>query len=501
MIDVMFRIFSSQSGIVAIMSRQLIRHYGKNSVFRATTLTRLFLAIVVVLVGLRSSMPMAGAAEYIVEDRQTPAPVPRQRTPRTAPDPSQLASGTLSFDGLVGEESTQSILQPIAEDADDNSSWSSEGASVSVIDDAEARYVDDLESEWVVSGDPYDGYAQPLCDESSAWDWTHGLNTWGNACKNACGYMNLLHACKNGCRCCGPGCWTGRADAVMLWRSAPYGRELINNVVAGGGTTPALNADQLESGMAAGPRVQLFRTDACGNAIEFGYLGAWSFQSEKLLTGPGPTAFQAADILGSNGAFQDANVNLTSHIQTIEVNSQTPMGAGNVQFICGIRWLEWAESFSLNGTIPLGPGGPTLTRDWNSRTVNNLYGGQIGFDALVYSSSWLRVESLLKGGAYWNEALSRQSFTGTAGGASVPEVSAYDSPSPAAFVGELGFTGVLPLTSCLDFRFVYLVFWLEGIAQPTRQLSLPVSTTGDPLVLQDGGTVVQGLTLGLEGRW
>lgn len=285
MIDVMFQIFSSQSGIVAIMSRQLIRHYGENSIFRETTLTRLFLAIVVVLVGLSSSMPMAGAAEYIVEDRQTPPPIPRQRTPRTAPDPSQLASGTLSFDGLVGEESTQSILQPIAEDEDEKTSWSSEGASVSVIDDAEARYVDDLESEWVVSGDPYDGYAQPLCDESSAWDWTHGFNTWGsacntwgnacntwgNACKNACGHMNLLHACKQCCHCCRPGCWTGRADAVMLWRSAPYSRELV---ITGPGPvgSPILNANQLESGMAAGPRIQLFRTDACGNAIEFGYL-------------------------------------------------------------------------------------------------------------------------------------------------------------------------------------------------------------------------------------
>ncbi len=505
MIDVMFRIFSSQSGIVAIMSRQLIRHYGKNSIFRETTLTRLFLAIVVVLVGLSSSMPMAGAAEYIVEDRQTPPPIPRQRTPRTAPDPSQLASGTLSFDGLVGEESTQSILQPIAEDEDEKTSWSSEGASVSVIDDAEARYVDDLESEWVVSGDPYDGYAQPLCDESSAWDWTHGFNTWGsacntwgNACKNACGHMNLLHACKQCCHCCRPGCWTGRADAVMLWRSAPYSRNLIN---IGGTTTPALNADQLESGMAAGPRIQLFRTDACGNAIEFGYLGAWSFQSEKVLTGTTTTAFAAADIVGSSGTFQDADVNLTSSIQTIEVNSRTPMGAGNVQFICGIRWLEWTESFSINGRIPTGGGGPTFARDWNSRTVNNLYGGQIGFDALLYSNSWLRVESLLKGGAYWNDALSRQSFIDTSGGGGVPEVSAYDSPSPAAFVGEFGFTGVLPLTSCLDFRFGYLVFWLEGIAQPTQQLSMPVSTTGDPLVLQDSGTVVQGLTLGLEGRW
>ena len=452
----------------------------------------LFRATMIVLAGLSPSIPMVFAAEYIVEDREPPARLPRERTPRTAPDPAQLASGALSFDGLVGEESTESILQPIAEDADDDSSWSSGGASVSVIDDAEAKYVDDLESEWVVSGDTGDLYAPPLCDDNSAWNWTHGLHTWGNACKQACGHMDLLHACKNCYRCCGPGCWTGRADAVMLWRSAPYSRELVRTGPAAGGT-PVLNANQLESGMAAGPRIQLFRTDACGNAIEFGYLGAWNFQSNRVLSGTSINAF-ATDLIGSgNTSFQNGNVDLTSHIQTIEVNSRTPMAAGNVQFICGVRWLEWAESFSLNTTS-----GPIFTDNWSSRTVNNLYGGQIGIDALLYSNSWLHVESVLKGGAYWNDALSRQIYQANGVGT---EVSAYDTPSPAAFVGELGFTGVLPLTSHLDFRFGYLVFWLQGIAQPTRQLSLPVSTTGDPLVLQDGGTVVQGLTLGLEGHW
>jgi len=292
----------------------------------------------------------------------------------------------------------------------------------------------------------------------------------------------------------GNACWTGRFDAVMLWRSAPYSRELV---IAGPGPVgaPVLNANQLESGMAAGPRIQLFRKDACGNAIEFGYLGAWSFQSEKLLRGTAAQAF-AADLIGSgNTSFQDGDVNLSSHIQTLELNSRTPMAAGNVQFICGIRWLEWAESFSLDTQTP----GPGFIDNWSSRTVNNLYGGQIGIDALLYSNHWLHVESVLKGGAYWNEALSRQIFQSNVAGTT--EVSAYDTPSPAAFVGELGFTGVLPLRSNLDFRFGYLVFWLQGIAQPTRQLSVPRSTTGDPLVLQDGGTVVQGLTLGLEGRW
>ena len=452
-------------------------------VSKASTLNRLFYTVVFLCAGLSSCMSVTSGAEYIVEDRQASIPAPKIRRPRNAPDPSQLASEALSFDGLVGEPSTRSILQPIAEDAEDESSWSTGGASVAIIDDADTGQADTLESEWVFSGDPY---SQPRCDDYSAWDWTHSLHDWSNVCKKACGHMSFLHACKKGCRCCEPACWTGRADAVMLWRNKPYSRELVT-----GGAGP-VNANQLESGMAAGPRIQLFRTDTCGNAIEFGYLGAWSFQSNRVL--PNTGAAYAASLIGTAGElFTFGDINLTSSIQTIEINSRTPMAAGNVQFICGVRWLEWTESFSLNGTQVAG-GGATTQKAWSSRTVNNLYGGQIGIDALLYSNPWLRVESLLKGGAYWNDALSRRSFNGN-------ETSAYDTPSPAAFVGELGFTGVLPLSSNLDFRFGYLVFWLEGIAQPTQQLSQPVSTTGDPLVLQDSGTVVQGLTLGLEGRW
>ena len=33
----------------------------------------------------------------------------------------------------------------------------------------------------------------------------------------------------------GNACWTGRADAVMLWRSAPYSRELV---ITGPGPIP-----------------------------------------------------------------------------------------------------------------------------------------------------------------------------------------------------------------------------------------------------------------------
>ena len=112
----------------------------------------------------------------------------------------------------------------------------------------------------------------------------------------------------------------------------------------------------------------------------------------------------------------------------------------------------------------------------------------------------MAVLDFTKGGAFYNLAVSQNTYND---GAGTPPLDQRTEASPdlASFVGELGFTGVVPLTSCLDFRFGYLAYWLEGIAQPTRQLSLPVSTAGQPLVLTNGGTVLQSVTIGLEGRW
>ena len=166
------------------------------------------------------------------------------------------------------------------------------------------------------------GFSGGTCDSSGCDNTT------------ACGICGQ-HAC-GGCRswelfqnCTPPGmlqwmkarhdhgnaCWTGRTDAVMLWRSAPYSRELVITGPRASWSSQLLNADQLESGMAAGPRIQLFREDACGSAIEFGYLGAWSFQSEKLLSWtPATRQHIAADLIGSgNKRFSRlADVNLTS---------------------------------------------------------------------------------------------------------------------------------------------------------------------------------------------
>lgn len=294
------------------------------------------------------------------------------------------------------------------------------------------------------------------------------------------------------------GCWAGRADALFLWRNAPDSLPLMT--VTGGGPV-VLNADQLESTMAAGPRFSLFRTDACGNAWETTYFRAFNFRSQRTL----PLTDQGYDVAPniltptSETGLDGANMNLGSGIQSFEVNRYHCHGP-NLRFLAGFRWVEWRESATLSTS-----GGATstpFTDTYQSNVFNSLYGGQIGFDARVLSLKWLRVDSVMKGGAYGNNVAVNSLLVQENTGVNQP-YSFSQSPASCGFVGELGFTGVIPISNCLDLRVGYLGLWLQGLAQPTRQYPVEDLAAVPPTGKIDtrGGTVVQGVSLGLEGRW
>ena len=80
------------------------------------------------------------------------------------------------------------------------------------------------------------------------------------------GFMQVLHDHLHGC-------WTLRADALLLWRNAPRLRPIYSQYLPGvtpnGYGATALDANQLESTPAAGPRFSLFRSNNCGEAIDW----------------------------------------------------------------------------------------------------------------------------------------------------------------------------------------------------------------------------------------
>lgn len=296
-------------------------------------------------------------------------------------------------------------------------------------------------------------------------------------------------------------CWIGRADALLLWRNAPPDRPILTNDLL---TAPALNANGMQSTPAAGPRFSVFRVNPCtGNGIEATYLRAANFRSIRPLADVGvPYVVAPPGIYGNDTlTFDSGNANLGSRLQSFELNRHVAL-ARDVRFLAGFRWIEWQEEFSFEGQTLGG-----ITDSFLTNCYNDLYGGQIGLDANLIGWSWLRIDGLVKAGAYYNTAVQSSAYTtndpanpGTA------TVTAGDEPLSCAFAGEVGLTGVIPITCCLDVRIGYFGLWLSGIAQPTQQLSgqqlnpdpaVPVVGT----INANGGVLVQGVSLGLEGRW
>lgn len=318
-------------------------------------------------------------------------------------------------------------------------------------------------------------------------------------------------------------CWTARFDSIVMWRNAPRDRPLFSTVAPNTQLVGpiALNANQLESDPLAAPRVSLFRGDGCGESVEATYLYAGNFYSERSLpfelngyaTSPpgifgnawGPSPDPAADT-----SLSSANAVLTGNLQSVELNRRTAAGKGGSQFLFGFRWLQWHErlqifdGFSHQPTPP----DPAIIGQDSYLTVctNNLIGGQIGLDGAVLTTrTGFRVEGLAKAGAYYNAASQSSSFSyvDTAPFEYAREI-ALRSPGGASFVGEVGLTAVVPLSQRWDFRCGYFGLWLEGLAQPVNQLSKQTLNQVDPpsgVLDLSGSLVMQGVSLGLEGRW
>jgi hypothetical protein len=282
-------------------------------------------------------------------------------------------------------------------------------------------------------------------------------------------------------------CWTFRTDALLLWRDAPRNRPLINTYPDG---LPALNANQLESTPAAGPRFSLFRTNGCGDALEATYFRAANFGAEQSL--PYVPGGYTPALVALPAAYDTVTTNLGSALQSFELNGRMTV-CPSIQLLGGFRWFQWEENLLVIGTQA---GFQDLIA---TSCMNDLYGYQIGFDSPLLNLQWLRLEGLMKGGAYYNNA---RQVTNTSTVLGVLGTRA-DTPKGAAFVGEVGLTGVMPITRNLDFRVGYLGLWLQGLAQPTNQ-DFAVDPSGTTLATSlntTGTAVVQGVTMGLEGRW
>jgi len=306
-------------------------------------------------------------------------------------------------------------------------------------------------------------------------------------------------------------CWVVRFEALALWRNAPSNRPIFTTLNQNTQTTGAtvFNANQLQSDPLAAPRLTIARLDECGRGFDASYLYAGNFYAQQsLASGANGYVAAAPGIYGnsfSGKTISSAQQQLIGSLQSAEINYREPLGWGATRFLTGFRWLQWRENWSMvdqfsDSTDPTITG----TDNWQTNCLNNLYGGQIGLDTMLWNSGkGMRLEGLVKGGAYYNAATQTSTYS-TSGPTAFADGIPANSPAGCAFVGEVGLTGVVPLRKNLDLRCGYFGLWLSGLAQPTRQLSGQVITPSAPLtgsLTTNGALVLQGVSLGLEGRW
>ena len=307
--------------------------------------------------------------------------------------------------------------------------------------------------------------------------------------------------------------WSWRAEALALWRSAPRSRPLFSDVVDGEIGRTALDANQLESDPLAAPRLSLLRDDGCGRIWEANYLWAGNFYAQRGLpfvedgyaTSP-PSIYGNEWGPDTGTSLNSAAATLTANLQTAELNIRERFLHDVAQFLIGFRWLQWNESLQMEDSFNNRSESLAGSDFYRTDCFNNLYGGQIGIDArLLGSQTGYRVDGLVKAGAFYNDATQRSSYAYTDSASSDYSASnRVGSPDGAAFVGEVGMTAVIPVHCNLDFRVGYFGLWIESIAQPANQLSgQDLAQGGSDAGSLDltGGVVVQGLSLGLEGRW
>jgi hypothetical protein len=291
--------------------------------------------------------------------------------------------------------------------------------------------------------------------------------------------------------------WTAQIDALFLFMGDIPSRTIYVDDFTG---QSALNLNQADPEMSVAPRYGItWHRDAC-RAFEINYFQVGSFYSLAETEAP-PGSVLSSEGLGGV-PFNDvlaAGFESTSGIKSWEFNLRKTNG-GPITWIAGFRWVEWTQQLGIvdgfdNGGVP----GFDI---YGVETGNNLYGGQLGADLMLWNrGDRFRVNGVAKGGVYYNYQAYQRSgvFSEQAGLDSVVGT----TKDTTSFVGEVGLTGEWRITNWLSWRAGYTLFWLGGIATPANQLALSDFTVDPPTtgISPYSSVLLHGATTGLEARW
>ena len=294
-------------------------------------------------------------------------------------------------------------------------------------------------------------------------------DTVTGGCGNAC----------SACDCCCCPLWTVRGEALFWARAGGDGVPLVSAPVA-------VSSSDFTHDWEIGPRVTLIRHGILGSAwdLEAAYFGIDEWSDSIVLADMDDYLTTPVIVIAG---VTPGTITYDSSLHSAELNARRAW-SDRVTWLVGFRWIEVSEDLAA----VFGASSHTVS------TVNRLYGGQLGLDAVLWDRGgpWY-FNAVGKAGIYGVDA---DAATATVGvGGALPLVVA--SGGDVAFVGELGFNAKYRITDRLTAIGGYNLLWISGVALAPEQLATTNITTGVATVDADGTLFAHGANVGLEYVW
>jgi len=246
--------------------------------------------------------------------------------------------------------------------------------------------------------------------------------------------------------------WEVSAGAIFLNRDASY----ENAFVFDDSDEVVIGESAIETGTQSGLDINVTRnlSDSTSVHTRFFFVDEWTASASSPLTNGG---FVGGSAIAGDIGFTQVDAVLTSDLYSGEINLVRQRNAW-LKLLAGFRWLSIDESASA-----IFFNGPTREGEYAGTVDNDLFGFQIGADALLVDRGRFNVNTIVKGGLY---GINTETDGRYENGVSA---TLNDSESGIAFVGEVGVNCNYQLTNNIWITGGYQLLWVNGIGVLTEQ--------------------------------
>jgi len=296
-----------------------------------------------------------------------------------------------------------------------------------------------------------------------------------------------------GSRCCGP-TFTVELNWLFLQRGALNDATIFRS--AGG--SDLLNADAFDFDWQSGVEASFaYRLSDPAYSITGRYMWLNASSDSTSLTVDGADAL-ATNPLNTRGFTTLDNVTCRSEFQSAEIGLRN-QAFDWLSLSAGIRYVRFKDEL-IDAQIGVGafPGVAIGANEFSA--ANNLYGLQVGADAILWRQDRWQLDGTVMGGIYLNDVDSSATAIFPPLGTNTRLA---DSAQNAAFLGEAGLEASYRITERMRLAVGYRFIYMAGIATAANQiasttdienLTVPQRTTID----SNGSAFLHGVTVGLQ---